>query len=163
MRKHSKSFSKDFLGNEKKTTKMKEEYTIKRTLDIPLNFYGVMNKDGLWLGKGGRWCEDITKARFYSKPGPAKSQVTQLGRLFPELGIPDLVHISSGICNVLDQEDRVTKSLHLKKIKYLKGRVSYWAKSITDLENKKQYEIEELFRRKQTLEELKLKLTQIDK
>jgi hypothetical protein len=141
---------------------MKEEIIIKRTLDIYLNFYGVMNKEGQWLSKHG-WTDNITKARIHSKPGPAKSMVTHRSKQYPEEGIPDLVQIASGVCNVLDQTDRVTKATHLKEIKYIQGRIRYWTKSIADLENKKQFELEDLFRRKQTLEELKLKLTQIDK
>ena len=95
----------------------KEEFIIRKTEEVNLNFYAVRSRDGKWLrskglyGSGDSWVEDLSKAKFYSKPGPAKSQITFWSKNYPEFGIPDLVRITTGVCEYLDQTDRVKERI----------------------------------------------------
>jgi len=99
-----------------------------KTEKIDLNFYAVRNKRDKWLrrkgysGYGESWVDDITQARIYSKPGPAKAQVTFWGKHYPKYGIPDLVRITTGICEYIDQTDRVTKVITKHKLESLKQK-----------------------------------------
>jgi hypothetical protein len=100
----------------------KEEFKITKTENIPLNFYAVRSKDGKWLrskgynGYGDSWVDDIMKAKIWMRPGAAKAQVTFWANSYPQYGIPDLVQITSGVCNYLDQTERVAEVKRKKRI-----------------------------------------------
>ena len=146
----------------------KEEYIIKKTEEVNLNFYAVRSQDGKWFrskglyGNGDSWVDDLTKAKIYSKPGPAKSQITFWAKNYPEYGIPDLVRITTGVCEFLDQTDRVTDRVKKIKIKELEDKIrnsqyrinNYFQKTKWDKEyiEKEKVEIE---RFKQELEKIK--------
>lgn len=59
---------------------------VKKVENLNLNFYTVRSQDGKWLrakrhgynsfDSNGSWTEDLAEAKIYSKPGPAKTQVT---------------------------------------------------------------------------------------
>ena len=99
----------------------KEEYVIIKTEEVNLNFYAVRSKDGKQFrskgygGSGESWVDDVTKAKIYSKVGPAKTQITFWAKKYPEYGIPDLVRITTGVCEYLDQTERVVE--RIRKIK----------------------------------------------
>jgi hypothetical protein len=98
----------------------KDNFIIKKTEILGLNFYAVRSQDGKWLrakkhgynsfDTSGSWTENISEAKIYGKPGPAKTQITFWGNNYPKFGIPDLVKITTGECQYLDQEDRVKKA-----------------------------------------------------
>lgn len=123
----------------------KEINTIVETVEVELNFYAVRSKDGKWLrskgygGSGESWVSDITKAKIYGKIGPARSQVTFWAKNYPEFGIPDIVLISTGKCNILDEGDRVKKAIAKIQreetqwqINYLKGQIEYYTRKSTE-------------------------------
>ena len=119
----------------------KETIITVSTIDVELNFYAVRSKDGKWLrskgygGGGESWVTDITKAKIYGKIGPARAQVTFWAKNYPDFGIPDIVHISTGKCHILDESDRVKKAIaKIAKdeaqwqINYLKGQIEYYTR-----------------------------------
>ncbi len=118
----------------------KEEYKIIHTEEIDLNIYAVRSKKGKWLrskgynGGGESWVDDFTQAKIYSKPGPAKAQITFWGTHYPEFGVPDLVRITVGTCQYLDQEERVKIAKEKKIIRELKDDI---LRTEREIENKK--------------------------
>jgi len=109
-------------------TKKEEVFKILKTENISLNFYAVRSKDGKWLrttGQGGgrHWVDELSEAKIYGRPGPAKAQVTFWGTNYPEFGVPDLVQITSGTCNYLDQSDRVEDASRKKKLREAQQKV----------------------------------------
>ena len=106
-----------------------ETFTINKTETVSLNFYAVRSQDGKWFrskgygGVGESWVEDITKAKIYSKPGPAKSQVTFWAKNYPEFGVPYLVRITTGVCEYLDQTERVKDRIFKIKQKELEDKI----------------------------------------
>lgn len=123
---------------------MKKVNIIKEEV-LDLNFYAVRSKDGKWLkakkaynsygssGGGDSWTDDIAKAKIYSKPGPAKSQITFWATNYPTYGVPDLVMITTGKCVFLDQAERVAKAVvdkaraaKKKEISRLEGLIKYY-------------------------------------
>lgn len=57
----------------------KDELAVSRVETVRLDFYAVRNRDGKWLrskgygGFGKCWVDDISAAKIYGKPGPAKA------------------------------------------------------------------------------------------
>lgn len=60
-------------------------------------FYIVRNKEGKFLrskgygGSGECWVDDLEKAKVWSRPGPAKAQVTWWLTHYPSYGLPEIV------------------------------------------------------------------------
>lgn len=146
----------------------KEEFTVKKTEEVILNFYAVRSQDGKWFrskglyGSGNSWVEDLTKAKIYSKPGPAKSQITFWAKNYPEFGIPDLVRITTGVCEYLDQTERVKDRIQKIKQKEIEDKIRHSEYRINNYLQKtqwdKQYiekEKKDLVKYKQELEKLK--------
>jgi hypothetical protein len=109
--------------------KKDEIFVVKKTEQVDLNFYAVRSQDGKWFrskgmnGYGESWVEDITKAKIYLKPGPAKAQITFWSKNYPEFGIPDLVRITTGVCEFLDQTDRVNSTIIKIKTRELEREI----------------------------------------
>ena len=146
----------------------KEEYTILKTEEVQLNFYAVRSKDGKWLrkkgygGSGESWVEDISIARIWGKPGPAKAQITWWATNYPKYGVPDLVRITTGKCEFLDQTERVEKSKKKKELEDARRSISnleYDINNYIDRGNRDKAKIstmkKELELRKEKLENLK--------
>jgi hypothetical protein len=116
----------------------KDKFTITKTETVTLFFYAVRSRDGKWLrkkgymGGGNSWVDNITNAKIYGKPGPAKAQITFWANNYPEHGIPDLVLITSGVCNYLDQSDRVKKLKIKKNIESARNKVHRLQSNIND-------------------------------
>ena len=113
--------------------KKSEEMIVLRTEEIPLNFYAVRSQDGKWMKRkktfniysgGGTsdssWTESIVEAKIYTKPGPAKAQITWWSTNYPSYGVPELVRITVGKCEYIDQTARVSKVVQKKKISDVK-------------------------------------------
>jgi hypothetical protein len=99
----------------------KDDYlTIK--LETPLKFYTLRNRDGQFFrakgygGAGNSWVADITKAKFYGRPGPAKAQITFWAKNYPSFGTPVLIELVAGSYKEIPQEERVVESVKQKKV-----------------------------------------------
>lgn len=94
--------------------------------EVELNFYTVRSKDGKFLrakkhgynslDTGKSWTDNISEAKIYAKPGPARSQCTWWAKNYPTFGIPDLVLITTGKCFIVNEESRVKKQTNKSKI-----------------------------------------------
>lgn len=108
----------------------KEAFFIKKTETLEIELYAVRSKDGKWLrskgqnGYGNSWVDEFSKAKIWSRPGPAKAQVTWWGTNYPNFGVPDLVQIVSGTCNYLDQTQRVEDAARKKIIQKAQDKVN---------------------------------------
>lgn len=98
-----------------------------------LKFYAVKNKEGKFLrskgygGYGPSWVDDITKAKIYPKPGPARGQITWWASAYPEYGIPALIELYIGAVIEINEEERVNKAIKTKKRAEFNLEL-YWAK-----------------------------------
>lgn len=105
-----------------------------------LKFYGVMNSEGkLFRAKGYNdsdetWVDDITKARFYGKPGPARTQISFFANRYLNYPAPQLIEVSVGEVKVLDETKRIEKARrqHKKReIAQAKYQLEYYEKQKT--------------------------------
>ena len=58
--------------------------------------------------------DNITNAKLYGMESSAKRQVTYWFTRHPDKGMPELVNIVSGKCDIIDQTDRVKKAAKKK-------------------------------------------------
>ena len=116
----------------------KQDFIIKKTETLELNFYAVRSLDGKWFrskgqnGYGKSWVDNLADAKIYGKPGPAKAQVTFWGTHYPQFGIPELVHFTNGSANYLDQTERVTKIKEKKEIEKAQYEVNKIERTINN-------------------------------
>ena len=87
--------------------------------DVKLVLYAVRNKDGWYFrakggGLRGNWVDSLKKARIYSKPGPARAQVTFFANNYPKYGVPELVELRVTEVVTLNEDVRVKKSMNRK-------------------------------------------------
>jgi hypothetical protein len=81
-----------------------------------LKFYAVRSRDGKWLrrkgidGWGDSWVDELTKARIYNRPGPARAQISYWFSNYPSYGCPDLVVFTAGISEIINEEERLLKA-----------------------------------------------------
>lgn len=130
--------------------KKASDYQVTRVEEVPLNFYAVRSRDGKWLrakgygGSGESWVDDIHKAKIYGNPAPAKAQITFWARNYPQFGVPDLVRISTGRCEYLDQESRVQETvakLELEKARREVRNLERWVRHYSDAGYRKNQEL----------------------
>jgi hypothetical protein len=75
--------------------------------------YAVRNKEGQWFrrkgygGYGKTWVDDFSKARIYTKIGPARGVITFFSNTYPKFGSPDLVKLVVGNIVVIDEAERI--------------------------------------------------------
>jgi hypothetical protein len=89
------------------------------SIENNLNLYVIRNKEGKYFrskgynGHGENWVDDINKARFYTKSGPAKAIVTFYFNNYPQYGCPDLIIISTDVSKaaVVDMSEQTRKSI----------------------------------------------------
>ncbi len=116
-----------------------ETEKITETGQLNLVLYAVRNREGKWFrskgynGYGESWVEDINKAKWYSKPGVAKSQVTYWAKNYPKFGVPDLVRITSNTYEIVDQKERVVKAINRIQTDELKRKKERVERYIRDL------------------------------
>lgn len=145
----------------------KENFTVIKTEEVNLNFYAVRSQDGKWYrskgygGYGDSWVDDITKAKIYSKPGPAKAQVTFWAKNYPEYGVPYLVKITTGVCEYLDQTDRVTDTIQKLKIRDLESNISSCEYRINNYLQKTKWDKDYIEKEKIKLENFKKELEKL--
>jgi len=87
-------------------------------MTVHLTLYAVRNRHGKYMAKANRaglsWVADLKDARLYSKPGPARSQVTWYANHELKGGIPDLVELRVTEVVALNELNRVQKSMNRK-------------------------------------------------
>jgi hypothetical protein len=139
---HSSRKQSSSTPKQSKPKKKTDDFTVIRTEEIPLNFYAVRSKDGKWLrakgygGGGESWVEDIAKAKIYSNTRAPKSQITFWANKYPSFGVPDLVRITVGKCEYLDQSTRVKDNKIKKDVKEAETAVSRWTYNL-EIHNRK--------------------------
>lgn len=94
------------------------------TFELEINLYLVRSQDGKFLrakkhniygghfDTRGSWTDKIQEAKIYTKPGPARSQVTFWSKNYPTFGIPDIVIIEKGTCRIVNETKRVKKAIN---------------------------------------------------
>ena len=81
-----------------------------------LTLYAVRNRDGKYFhnkgygGFGTSWADTLEGARIYSKPGPARAQVTYFSNTYPQFGVPGLVELHVTRVVATQETERVQKS-----------------------------------------------------
>ena len=81
-----------------------------------LKFYAVQNRDGMFFrskgygGYGETWVDSLAKAKVYTRPGPARGQVTFFANNYPKFGIPTLIELHVTKMILITETDRVKKS-----------------------------------------------------
>ena len=91
-------------------------------VQIDLKLYAVQSKDGKWLrakgysGSGNSWVENIEDAKIYPKLGNARRQVTWWSNHFSDFGIPHVIEFSITKGLIIDETERVKKSMEKKTI-----------------------------------------------
>jgi hypothetical protein len=94
-------------------------------IEINIEFFAVRNKEGKYfrsIGFSGKsnWVDDIKKAKIYPKIGGARGRVTWFATHYPEYGIPDIIKITASEAVVLNEAERVDKTIKKKEEKELK-------------------------------------------
>lgn len=84
---------------------------------INLTLYTVQNSDGKFILSKGRWTNDITKAKIYSRLGPARSVITFFAKHYPEFPVLKLIKFNITEYETVDDSERVEKALE-KQAKY---------------------------------------------
>lgn len=133
-----------------------------------LELYVVKSRDGKYFrakgfsGSGESWVDSITKAKIYPKLGPARTQVTWWADRFPDYGVPSIIVLTVTGTRVLDESDRVKKSI-FKKNKAELDRKLHWASQRLNniLSNPKSYSENEKTRAEKEVSTLKSQLTQL--
>lgn len=122
-------------------------------LEINIEFFAVRSKDGKYfrsVGFSGRnnWVDDIKKAKIYPKIGGARGRVTWFAKNYPEYGVPDIIKITANEAVVLNEAERVDKTIKKKEEKELKRQRECAKRNLKAAE-------EELTRASKKLEKLK--------
>jgi hypothetical protein len=83
-------------------------------IELP-NLYAIRNKEEKWFrrkgygGSGETWVNELKKARIYTKPGPARAQISFFANKYPSYGIPDLVMFKCTEMIIMDETERIEK------------------------------------------------------
>ena len=104
-----------------------------------ITIYVIRSRDGKYLrskgynGYGECWVDAITNAKTWSKPGPAKAQVTWWSKNYPDYGTPDLVILHATIHEVISGSKSAIASLN-KELKQSKYHLKSYSKELNDLD-----------------------------
>ncbi len=98
---------------------------------VILTFYVVKSDDGKyfrnrgWNGSGSvydkSWVDDIKNAKFYTKIGQARSRVTFWKKNYPEYPTPQIIELQVTRQVVIDETERVKKTIKKQKENELKA------------------------------------------
>lgn len=86
-----------------------------------LKMYAVQNLEGKYFrskgyqGYGKNWVDELDKAKIYAKLGQARARVTWFSTNHSEYGIPNIVILSVTMITILNEEERVNKSINKKQ------------------------------------------------
>lgn len=96
--------------------------------DTFMVFYAIRNEEGRYFrakgygGYGKSWVDDLQKARIYSRPGPARAQITFFSEHYPQFGIPSLVLLHVTRYEILNESLQITNKLAKKKQRVLQAQ-----------------------------------------
>ncbi len=120
---------------------------------ILLQLYAVKNNEGKYFrakginGLGKSWVEDISKAKIYPKIGQARARATWYTTNYPQFGTPLIVVLNVQSEEILDETERVKKSINKKKLKEAKilenNKKRAYDKALDDL-NKAKKKLDDL-------------------
>jgi hypothetical protein len=108
-------------NNSKKVDEVKE-------IKIHLEFFAVRSKTGQYFravgfgGGGKHWVDEIGDAKIYAKIGGARGRVTWFAKNYPQYGIPDIIKITATKVEIVNEVERVKKSILKKEEKELKRK-----------------------------------------
>lgn len=68
-----------------------------------LKVQAVRNHKGQWLKNRDYWVDDVNRAKWHSKPGPAKGNITYHAKRYPNEPVPELIVITATDYEVVDQ------------------------------------------------------------
>jgi hypothetical protein len=86
-----------------------------------LSLFVVRNRDGKFFrrkgygGRGDSWVSDLATARIYAKVGGARAIVSFFASKYPEFGVPDIVKLTVGATEVLNEAERIAAVIEKKK------------------------------------------------
>lgn len=111
-----------------------------------MKLYVVRNKEGKYFrpigqgGHGSNWNDSMEKAKFYTKIGQAKSQITFWYNAYPTYGCPDLLEFDLDAANavVIDMKQETEKKGLAKQKLLLKRKEQAKFREIQYLEQQKQ-------------------------
>ena len=115
-----------------------------------MKIYVVRNSEGKYFraigygGYGSNWVDELSRAKFYTKIGQAKSRVTYFFGDDPSFGCPEILEFELDItrAKVLDMREDTEKKIKKKKEKKLKQQEE-WNKREREYLEKQQREIED--------------------
>lgn len=99
-----------------------------KIVSLHIEFFAVRNQDGKFFhgvgmsGAGKTWVDDITKAKIYPKIGQARARVTWFKTHYPEYATADIIKIIADRAEILNESERVQKTIKSKEEKELKRK-----------------------------------------
>ena len=98
-----------------------------------MKIYVVRNSEGKYFraigygGYGSNWVDELSRAKFYTKIGQAKSRVTYFFGDDPSFGCPEILEfeLEEGKAKVLDMKSETEKKIKKKKESLLKKEIRY--------------------------------------
>lgn len=139
------------------TKVLNDDGSVNMELVKGLRLYVVMSKDGKFFrsvgygGGGNSWVDDINSAKFYTKIGQARSRVTFWAKNYPKYGIPYIVELRAESAVILDESERVNKTLKAMGVTASK-------KEIEDMKNQIRRDKEEIAARQANIAKIERKL-----
>lgn len=129
---------------------------------IELNFFAIRSKNGIWHGTGrNRESTDISKAKIYNTAGKAKAQLTKWVQANPNELIPDLVRITTGQCEYIQQGERVMEALRVISLRKLEAKRDCLIRCINNYITSNNVDMQRVAQWKRDLVELTDKISKI--
>ena len=97
-----------------------------------MELYCIQNQEGKFFkptgysGSGQHWNDELSKAKFYTKIGPCKTQVTFWAKRFPDFGVPKILKFSLDVsqAEIMEMDNYVEGQVKKKKDADLKRQKS---------------------------------------
>lgn len=109
--------------------------------EINLVLYAVRNEKGEFFrakgygGGGQTWVSDINKAKIYGKIGGARGTITWFANNHPKYPTLELLRLTVGKVEVLDETERVKKAKDKKAEKEAKYQKAQAQRNLKEAEN----------------------------
>ena len=105
-----------------------------------LEFFAIRNKEGRYFrrkgygGYGATWVDGLLKARIYTRIGGARAVVSYFALNHPEYGVPEIVVLTATETAVIDETERVAKSVAKKEEKRMLSIFAARERALKDAE-----------------------------
>ena len=109
-----------------------------KIISLNIEFFAVRNQDGQFFhgvgygGSGKTWVDDIRKAKIYPKIGQARARVTWFKTHYPEYATADIIKIIADKAEILNESERVDKTIKKKEEKELKWKKERLERDLKD-------------------------------